>query len=87
MTATARFNTALITMALRGDRPRCSDPVTSGHWTAEDPADRAIAVKWCQGCPVLELCYDAAVERDEVHGVWGSVDLTRKPGRPKNRAA
>jgi hypothetical protein len=31
-TATAKLNTALITMASQGDRPRCADPVDAiGH--------------------------------------------------------
>jgi hypothetical protein len=42
-TATAKLNTALITMASRGGRPRCADPVDHALWTSEDQHDRDIA--------------------------------------------
>jgi hypothetical protein len=51
-TATAKLNTALITMASRGVRPRCSDPVDHQLWTSEDQHDRDIAAQWCSGCEV-----------------------------------
>jgi hypothetical protein len=38
-TVTARLNNALITMAQRGERPRCADPIT-GDVDPEDPHDR-----------------------------------------------
>jgi hypothetical protein len=47
----------------------------------EHAAHRAIAVKWCKGCPVLELCSQAAEERGERFGVWGGVDRATRPGR------
>jgi hypothetical protein len=62
-TATARLNTALITMAQRGERPRCADPITHVMWTSEDQHDRDIAAQWCSGCDVLQLCGAAAEER------------------------
>jgi hypothetical protein len=34
-TATATLNTALITMASRGSRPRCADPIDHQLWTSE----------------------------------------------------
>jgi len=40
MTAAKAFNRALITMAVNGERPRCSDPITGAMWTSEDPHDR-----------------------------------------------
>ena len=39
ITATAKLNTALIAMASRGGRPRCSDPVDHALWTSEDQRD------------------------------------------------
>jgi hypothetical protein len=51
MTATARLNTALLTLAVRGERSRCADPVTNALWTSEHQQDRDIAITWCQGCP------------------------------------
>jgi hypothetical protein len=55
-TATHLFNRALIALASKGDRPRCSDPVDHTVWLSEDAADRAIAAAWCTGCEVLVLC-------------------------------
>jgi Transcription factor WhiB len=82
-TATDLFNRALITMAQRNERPRCSDPVDHARWTSEHPADRAIAALWCTGCEVLQLCGDAAAEREEVWGVYGPRDFSIRPGRRK----
>lgn len=39
-----------------------------GVWQKEQMA-RIIAV--CEECPVREECLDAALERNEKHGVWG----------------
>jgi len=35
-TATARLNTALINLAVQGERVRCSDPVDHALWTSDD---------------------------------------------------
>jgi hypothetical protein len=51
-TATPKLNTALITMASQGGRPRCADPVDHALWTSEDQQDRDIAAQWCSGCDV-----------------------------------
>ena len=59
-TATTLFNNALLALAVRGDRPRCSDTVDHARWTSEHPADRATAAAWCNGCEVLQLCGAAA---------------------------
>ena len=77
MTATDELNRALLSLAAAGDRPRCSDPITRELWTAEHAAERALAVKWCRGCEVRQLCAEAAEERDERWGVWGGVDRTK----------
>src|SRR5215212_2319709 len=50
-TATARLNLALITLAVRGERPRCADPITHAMWTSDDQHDRAIAVQWPKAEP------------------------------------
>jgi hypothetical protein len=49
-TATTKLNTALITMASRGGRPRCADPIDHQLWTSEHQHDRDIAAQWCSGC-------------------------------------
>jgi hypothetical protein len=85
-TATDQLNLALINMAVRGERPRCADPITHEMWTSDDQADRDIAVLWCDGCVVLELCGNAADERSEKWQVFGGVDRTRQP-RGKRVAA
>jgi hypothetical protein len=82
-TATTKLNTALLTLARRGDRPRCADPITHNLWTSENPDDRAIAAQWCNGCVVLNLCTAVAVEEDHRWGVWAGVDRTRRPARPR----
>jgi hypothetical protein len=82
-TGTALVNRALLTMAQRGDRPRCSDPVTKVMWTSEHADDRATAALWCNGCDVLDLCAAVAVEEDHRWGVWGGRDFSRRPGRKK----
>jgi hypothetical protein len=78
-TATARLNTALLTMAQRHERPRCADPITHAMWTSDDQHDRQIAVAWCAGCPTIVECGQAADARDERWHVWGGRDYTRRP--------
>jgi Transcription factor WhiB len=78
-TATARFHLALITLAQRGERVRCSDPVDHQRWTSDDHRDRQIAMAWCAGCPIIVECGQAADARDERWHVWGGRDYTRKP--------
>jgi hypothetical protein len=82
-TATAKLNTALITLASQGSRPRCADPVDHQLWTSEDQQDRDTAATWCNGCQVLVLCHQAADERDERWGVWGGRDRSARPGRKR----
>jgi len=45
--ATDKLNRRLLDMAVRGDRPRCSDPIDHNLWTSDDQRDRQIAVVWC----------------------------------------
>lgn len=33
----------------------------------------------CLGCPIRIQCRDAAIERDEQHGVWGGEEFGAKP--------
>jgi Transcription factor WhiB len=75
--ATREFNRQLLNMSVRGNRPRCSDPVDHQLWTSEDQRDRNLAAAWCSGCEVVQLCGDAAAERDERWGVWGAKDYSR----------
>jgi hypothetical protein len=85
--ATAKLNTALITMASQGSRPRCADPIDHQLWTSENQPERDTAAARCTGCHVLDLCHQAADERDERWGVWGGHDRSIRPGRKKSEAA
>jgi hypothetical protein len=84
-TATDLLNRRLLDMAVRGDRPRCSDPVDHARWTSEDQHDRDIAAQRCSGCEVLQLCGAAAEECGETWGVWSGVDRSVRPGRARNK--
>jgi len=72
-----RLTQALIALAVRGERPRCSDPVDHQRWTSDDQHDRKIAAAWCAGCPILRECRAAAEARQEKWHVWGGRDYTR----------
>lgn len=76
--ATDRLTSALIALAARGERPRCSDPVDHARWTSDDQHDRKVAAAWCNGCPILLECRTAADARQERWHVWGGRDYTKK---------
>lgn len=44
-------------------------------WHADSAAQRADAAQRCDGCPILDPCLSAALDRGEEYGVWGGVDL------------
>jgi hypothetical protein len=75
----------LLELASQGQRVHCSDPETHHYWTSEHPAERALAALACRGCPATAECLEAAQANDERHGVWGSVDLTVRPGKKLQR--
>lgn len=74
---------ALLAMAERGERPRCGEWGEDGPWLSEDPRMRALAARWCAGCPVLAECDRAGVEAKHKFGVWGGKDRTRRARKPK----
>jgi len=76
MTAAERLTRALVELATEGRRPRCGEAGSHGLWLSDDADDRAQAVRWCVGCPVLDECGAAADEHGEKHHVWGGVDRT-----------
>lgn len=84
MTARDALDRALVDMAAKGDKPRCSWPDRAHLWTSEDHEDRARAARGCAGCPVLELCGAAAEETAERFHVWAGTDRTRT--RPNTRS-
>lgn len=50
----------------------------TGNWASSNNVTKATAEALCEGCPVLELCRDYAVEAQEPYGIWGGT-------RPKDR--
>lgn len=76
MTPGEQLSRALIDLAARGQRLRCGDPETHHLWTSEEQADRDQAAPLCTGCPVLQLCANAAASQGERFGVWAGRDLT-----------
>jgi Transcription factor WhiB len=82
-TESDRLTTALLNLTAIGQRPHCGDPVTSELWLSEHEAERAEACRLCRGCPVLLPCRD--VGQYQSFGVYGGIDVTRRPGRAKNK--
>ena len=60
-------------------------------WFAQEPGAVETAKALCRGCRVRRSCLATALERAEVHGVWGGelvidgvvVPYKRGPGRPR----
>jgi hypothetical protein len=77
--ASEQLTRALITLASRGERPRCGDGESSWMWLDEDPNVRRIATAMCSGCGVIAEC--DAVGQHQRFGVFGGIDRTRAPGR------
>lgn len=87
--ASDRLTKAIDDLVAQGSRPHCADQEVSHLWLSEHPEERALAIRLCQGCPVLIECWGAASARRETFGVWGGVDRTRvqgKVGRPPKKA-
>jgi hypothetical protein len=84
--ARTALDRALDRLARTDQRTPCQHPDTSQRWTSERDIERQLAAKACHGCPVLQLCSDAADARDEHWYVWGGRDRTRKP-RASRKAA
>ena len=79
---------ALLKMAGNGQRPRCGDWNDNNPWLSDDERLRAMAARWCAGCPVLAECGAAADETPERFGVWAGRDRTkreRKAAAPQTR--
>lgn len=71
---------ALVKLAAEGLRVRCGDWMDGTNpWLSDDPRLRAMAARWCTGCPVMSECGAAAEERKETFGVWGGRDRTPRP--------
>lgn len=54
-------------------------------WTADDPAEQAVAARLCQSCPALTACREYGTAFPKEYGVYGGrTDTQRRPrrGRP-----
>lgn len=67
--ANADFAKALenVTAHCKGRSPEFTD------WDTDTPPSAAKARELCAPCPLLELCRDAALEREESWFVWGGL--------------
>jgi hypothetical protein len=74
-----RFTRALVELGAHGLRTHCSDAGSHNLWLSDHVSDRREATRLCIGCPVLELCRQAAVARRERFGVFGGRDFTPSP--------
>ena len=59
----------------------------SDAWTSDDAEDRAVAVRACQSCELLDLCRAAADSTRERFGVWAGVDRSPRLAAPPKIAA
>lgn len=50
----------------------------TGNWASSNNVSEETAKRLCEGCPLLEMCRDYAVEAQEPYGIWGGT-------RPKDR--
>ena len=84
MSAAEALGRALADLADRGWRTPCQGR-RRDRWTSADATDREWAAAVCvgAGCPVLVQCGDAGAEFKAAHHVWGGVDRTPPPARPK----
>lgn len=84
-TARERLDLAILELTQDGLRLRCSWP-TDGHmWTSDEHDDRARAARRCWGCPVLDLCREAADEEGERWHVRGGKDYRPNPRARRDR--
>lgn len=58
-----------------GLQPVCRAWPGGGPWLSEVGSLRQIAQRWCQGCPLLTPCNDAANVGRVSFGVWGGRDV------------
>jgi hypothetical protein len=81
--ASEELNKALADHAHLGMLPHCADQSSSHLWLSDHDLERAVAATLCPGCPVQLECWSAARAQDVTWGIWGAVDFTRKPNKPK----
>lgn len=47
-------------------------------WFSYDPDEQARAAAVCDRCPVRGPCLDEAMERGEIHGIWGGLTVKER---------
>jgi hypothetical protein len=77
MTALAELHAALDDLAHRGRTWPCHGRT---EWVSDDTRDRALAARHCHTCPVLDICWQAALEIQPDAGVWAGQPYGQ-PGR------
>ncbi len=84
MTAAEALTRALLKLADQDHATPCQSR-RRDRWTSDDAEEREWAAAVCVGlsCPVLVQCGDAGAEFKAAHHVWGGVDRTPPPARPK----
>lgn len=85
--AHATFTKALDRLARHDRVPPCGTPEVFHYWASDSAADRAIAIRGCNRCPLVEVCDAAATERRETFGVWGGIDRTLSPSPSAHHAS
>lgn len=68
-----------------------ADPELASKFFSEELTDIATAKKMCASCPVMDVCLEGALDRNEQFGVWGGqlfehgkiVAVKRRRGRPR----
>lgn len=78
MNAQERLTHRLVLLAAEGRRPRCGDYGAAELFTSEDHRLRAIAARWCAGCPAFTECDEAATENHETFGIWAGRDRKKE---------
>lgn len=51
-------------------------------WFDTKVENRRKAQRACMDCHIIDQCRAGAIERDELHGVWGGMDFTSERTRP-----
>jgi hypothetical protein len=61
---------------------RNSDP---NKFVTNDRDQIKHAIEICQGCPVIQKCYQYAMDRPGIHGVWGGTSFRQRTIRRQRK--
>lgn len=79
MSALDELHQGLVKAAAEELRIPCGAWSEGPPWLSEDPRLREVAAAWCQACPVIDECDQAAKWLRVDFGVWGGRDRTKRP--------